>query len=507
MLRGLGGRLSGRMAEDTKSTDGVFDTADGRAQPTVSFAVPDIAGMGEFAHAKEEKANGKLPVKILRAVSGPHVSALFDQAVVSGASFLTMIMIGRWTNPVELGLYAIGVSVLLSFLAIQQTLISLPYQVQRYCPAATAAEHAGGALVQCGLLALLTIVLLTVAALGLIADGARPELAALTWTLAGVAPFVLLRDFGRSFAFAHLHAGRALRLDLAAAAIQLVTLGWLGWTGRVSANTAYVAIGVACALPSFVWLYRARADFAIRTDRLRATMKRSWTLGKWLFEVEITRALQVYLTYWLLAWLVGTRETGIYAASASVATLLNPLIFGLGNIFMPKAVLAFKERSIAALRREVTLDLLLRATPMALFCLLVLLAGNELLYLLYRSEDYAGHGHAITVLAFSNLALVIGSPVYMSLLVMEHPREVFRTEVLAAALTVALVSSLVGELGLLGAAYAGLAGNVVRMTGWWRAFAVIAAAQANDVPKTSEPGLSNVAGRHVARTASVRGNA
>ena len=66
--------------------------------------------------------------KMLRAVSGTHVSALFDQAVVSGASFLTMILIGRWTNPVELGLYAIGASILLSFLATQQTLISLPYQ-------------------------------------------------------------------------------------------------------------------------------------------------------------------------------------------------------------------------------------------------------------------------------------------------------------------------------------------------------------------------------------------
>ena len=192
------------------------------------------------------------------------------------------------------------------------------------------------------------------------------------------------------------------------AAIQFATLGWLGWTGRISANAAYVAIGVACALPSIVWLYRARADFAIRMDRLRATMKRSWTLGKWLFGVEITTSSARYLTFWLLAWLVGTRETGIYAASASVATLLNPLIFGLGNIFVPRAVLAFKERSIAALRREVTRDLLLRAAPMALFCLLVLFAGNELLYLLYRSEDYGGHSHAITVLAFSNLALVIG---------------------------------------------------------------------------------------------------
>ena len=83
--------------------------------------------------------------KMRRPVSGAHVSALFDKAVVSGASFLTMIMIGRRTNAVEIGLYAIGASILVSFLAIQQTLISLPYQVQRCCPTATAAEHAGGA--------------------------------------------------------------------------------------------------------------------------------------------------------------------------------------------------------------------------------------------------------------------------------------------------------------------------------------------------------------------------
>jgi len=475
------------MAEDTGGANGVLGTADGRAQSA------NIAAMGECAHTDwtiEEKANVKPSAKMLRTVSGAHVCALLDQAVVSGASFLTMILIGRWTSPAELGLYAIGVSILISLLAIQQTLISQPYQVRRYCPTATAAEHAGGALLQCGLLALLAIMLLTIAGSGLIASGARPELAALTWTLAGAAPFVLLRDFGRSFAFARLRTNWALRLDLAVAAVQLATLGWLGWTKSLSTNAAYVAIGVACALPSLVWLYRSRADFDFRTDQFQATMTRSWNLGKWLFGVESTRALQGYLTLWLLAWLVGTGETGIYAASASIATLLNPLIFGFGNIFVPKAVLAFKERSIAGLRREVARDLLLRAVPMALFCFLVLFGGSELLHLFYHSEDYGGYGQAITVLAFANLALVIGSPVYMALLVMEHPREVFRTEVLAAALTVALFVSLVGELGLLAAAYACLAGNVVRMTGWWLAFAVLAATHGKNVPKSDEPDLS-----------------
>ena len=165
---------------------------------------------------------------------------------------------------------------------------------------------------------------------------------------------------------------------------------------------------------------------------------------------------------------------------------LNPLIFGLGNIFVPKAVLAFKERSTAGLRQAINRDLLLRAAPMALFCLLILFAGDELLYLLYGSEDYAGHGQVIIVLAAAHLALVKGSPFYMALLVMEHPREVFQTEVLAAALTVTLILSLVGTLGLLGAAYATLVGNLVRMTGWWLAFAVHAAGHGKGVPKTGK---------------------
>jgi hypothetical protein len=80
----------------------------------------------------------------------------------------------------------------------------------------------------------------------------------------------------------------------------------------------------------------------------------------------------------------------------------------------------------------------------------------------------------------------------MALLVIEHPREVFRTEVLAAVLTVALICSLIGAFGLLGVAYACLAGNVVRMAGWGLAFEVLAAAHRNDVRKTGEPGLSNV---------------
>src|SRR5260370_41719359 len=64
-------------------------------------------------------------------MSGIHALALVDQVVVSVASFATMVTIGRFTDPSQLGAYAIGISVLASSFTIQGSLITLPYSIQQ----------------------------------------------------------------------------------------------------------------------------------------------------------------------------------------------------------------------------------------------------------------------------------------------------------------------------------------------------------------------------------------
>src|SRR3979409_2051570 len=64
---------------------------------------------------------------LLRCVSGIHVLALPDQAVVSAASFLTMVIIGRATDPSQLGAYAIAIAQLASPFPIRAALIPQPY--------------------------------------------------------------------------------------------------------------------------------------------------------------------------------------------------------------------------------------------------------------------------------------------------------------------------------------------------------------------------------------------
>src|SRR5581483_6028917 len=64
--------------------------------------------------------------RFLEGDSGKHALALMDQAVVSGTSFLTTVLIGRWCGASELGVYALGFSLLVSWGCVHQSLIALP---------------------------------------------------------------------------------------------------------------------------------------------------------------------------------------------------------------------------------------------------------------------------------------------------------------------------------------------------------------------------------------------
>src|SRR6185437_1349688 len=127
----------------------------------------------------------RLP-NLFRLISGAHVLALIDQAVVSAASFFTTVIIGRYADASQLGAYAIAISVLASLYTTQGSLITLPFAVQRHRPIGTATEFAGSSLLQALLLSTVAASLLAMIGLGLFVGGARPESTAMTWALAAV---------------------------------------------------------------------------------------------------------------------------------------------------------------------------------------------------------------------------------------------------------------------------------------------------------------------------------
>jgi O-antigen/teichoic acid export membrane protein len=399
-----------------------------------------------------------------------HIAAWADQAVVSGTSFLALIMLGRWAGPDQLGAYAIVASALALLLAAQESLITRPYTIQLGRLPGAPAEHAFSSLVLSIVLSAVTICVLSAAVLTLSAIGAAQDLAEITWALAATIPFVLLREFARRFAFAHLKMFHALLVDGAVAAVNLSLLCWLSWTGRLSVVTAMGAVGVSCGIGGLGWLYVARSEFAFRFGQLRTTLKASWGLGKWLLSGQLALQVQGYVAYWLSMIIVGATITGIYAACMSIVSFANPMLFGFFNILTPKSLRALRSEGGAGLRRQASLDSLLLAALMGLFCVLVLLAGEDLMGLVYPGAEYQGNGQILMVLALSALAGAIGAPASIALAGAEHARAVASVMTLTAVLNVVLVWVFMTYWGLLGAAYAVLIAEAIGSLGRWIAF-------------------------------------
>ena len=452
----------------------------------MSFAIakasPVYPGSKRESSADLEKR--KLWAPVYRLLSGTHSLALVDQAVVSGVSFLTTILVGRYTDSSQLGSYAIAVSLVASSLAIQGSLITVPYSIQRHRPLGTPAECAGGLLAQTNLFSALIVTLFTTVAFGLILANAQHDLIVMAWALAGVMPFALLREFFRRLAFAHLEIAHALLLDIVVATLQLAALLWLGWMERMSAVTACGAIGLASGLPAIGWLYFSRASFVIRTDQLKATMKQSWRLGKWLAAGQITVQIQLYVIYWLSVLIAGAAVTGVYAACMSIVSFANPLIFGIGNILSARSALSWKNGGGTGLRRQAMQDAVLIGVLMTLFCVLAFFVGEDAMRVLYHGKEYEGQGEIIVVLALATLAASLSMPASIALATIERPVAVVIAGAIGAALTVVLVWYLMVHWGLPGAAFGLLVGSVIGTSGRWIAFLKLVPRRCNSVEVT-----------------------
>lgn len=396
-----------------------------------------------------------------------------DQAIVSLSSFAALVMVGRWTDPSQLGAYAVGLSVLALALAVQEALVSRPYTIHLHRPLGTTAEHAFNALILSLLLGALSTLVVGAAALLLSALHANRGLVDIAWALACAIPFVLLREFARRFAFAHLDVSMALKVDAAAAVLLVGALGALGWSGELSAASAIVAIGGASGLASLGWLYLAKARFAWSVRELIPASRRSWSIGKWFLSGQLAVQAQGYMMPWLALVLTGAAVTGVYAACASVVAFANPLIYGICNVLTPKYVGTLKSNDIVTLRRRVACDALLLTAAMAAFCVLVLVLGDRVMRLLYQGAEYAGHSDILVTLSVAALVAVAGIPASLALAAAEHARTYAAIKAAGAILTALLVSALLPKWGILGASYGVLVAEIVVSIGQWVAFLLL----------------------------------
>lgn len=406
----------------------------------------------------------------LKLLTREHIFSLADQALVSGTSFLTTLLLARFSSAGELGVYAIGISVLVSLLAFQDSLVLQPYTIQRHSSGVHPADHEGAALIFSGFASVGSALILAVAASAALAWGRDSDMLAMIFAVAAVLPFVLTREFARRSAMAQLEMHRAVILDAAVAFLQLSALALLAHTGRMSATGACAALGGANGVVAAGWLCWTSRTLKLRLETAKTIFAETWNLGKWLLVGRVTVQVQGYIIYWIAMILAGAAATGVLAACMSIVNIAAPLILALGNVMVPRSVLAWRKEGGQGLLREAIRNVTRFAAVIAPFCIFMLFGGEALMHRLYPGSEYQGSGLVVAVLAFATFATALGGPASFALATMERPRAIVIVGVIGAVLSIGLVALSMMKWGLLGAAFGLLAGNIFGTVGRWIAF-------------------------------------
>jgi O-antigen/teichoic acid export membrane protein len=344
----------------------------------------------------------------------------------------------------------------------QQALISVPYTI--YTNRLTGRErrlYAGSALAHLMLLVPVAMVVIALAAAVSATWFAPLALAGVLWLVAAMVPFLLLREFLRRVAFAHLRMDMALAIDAIASVVQIAAIGLLATRGWLTPATAYLAMGASCAVAGGSFLLARRGDFEVRWSAARQTMRRDWQLGRWVFLQQLATVLHMYVCTWALALLAGVSAAGVFTACVSIVMICNPFMQAMGNHFAPRFARAMAAGGRATVRKLFWHASAIVGSVVLAFALLLIAFGGQVVELLYRGPAFAGLSVVVAVLALRMLMFSVRLGSHQALLVLERAELSVLATFVGLTITTALSLWMIGPFGVMGAAIAWVIGTTV----------------------------------------------
>ncbi len=382
--------------------------------------------------------------------------SVIDQALVSGTSFVTSVILGRCTGREDLGYYYLALSIVLFVRGLQEQLVAAPYMI--YCGRQKAADqprYAASALLHQCLLSLVAVAgLAVVAAMGWGPAGIRQSLLLLLCA----APLLWTREFVRQMSFAHLDVQAAIVTDLTITVTQLGTLCYLAWMGQLTVVSTLAVMGICCGLASVSWLASGRQKFTLQWAAAWNDWCRNWTFSRWALASHVLACSSPYILPWVVAATHGERETGTLGACATLVGLSNMLLVGLANYLSPRAARAYAEQGLAELKRVLWQTATLFVVGLGSISICAFLAGHQVAALVYGPE-FIETRWIIGILSLSVLANSLGVTAGNGLWALERPSASFFADLSSMIIVIAATITFVPLFGPVGAALAQFTGT------------------------------------------------
>jgi O-antigen/teichoic acid export membrane protein len=386
---------------------------------------------------------------------------LIDQVVVSGASFLAGVIIGRSCAKEQFGLYFLGLTIIGMVMELQYVAIWSPYiffspQLSK----SAQAMYTGSSLLHQLAFSALSMLILTVIGISLSTTGLGPHgLESVIWVLVVVISFITLREYIRRILIVRLRMMAALVFDSLTTILQISGLFLVAFLGELTAARAFGVFGLGCALTTLFWFIWARQDFTFSLKQAIKDLGQNWSFGRWVLGSSTATFLGSQMFPWFLASYSGAAAVGILAACQGVVALANPFLQGSCIFLESKAAHSFAQGGRIRLRRFLGKSTMLMGMVLGLFCAAIFAFGDQLAVLLYGSK-YGGNHVVIFLLALTALVSALDSGIYYGIRASGRPDLNFKINLIRLGVTITLGLWLVHTYGLLGVAWGLLAGSL-----------------------------------------------
>jgi O-antigen/teichoic acid export membrane protein len=406
--------------------------------------------------------DAKLVRTFFAAARDPNRLWIFlDQAVVSGSNFLILFILARHTDAVNVGYYALAISVVVILQGLQDSIITRPYLVHQTDPDLVSKDFAGGALLLCLLISVSAAVFFATLSFVEFTDREFENLSSVFPMLSIAIPAYLMREFSRRFLMSKLLAKKVFVWDFLGLVFVIISLMVMSYLNALDANGALLAISLSYGSLFSVWIITERGWFSFRLSGMKHTFVRCWKMGKWLLPDRMASEFRGYLNHWLSLIVLGAASTGAFAACLSIVALSNPFVMGMLNFMAPKSVSVIQIKGIKGLRSQMFEDVAIMASTMFGFAIVLSVFGADVLGLIFPRNNFSSYSTVLTILAFAIAIAASSGPVASALITARKSKQASGISISMLFTQLLFAPICMSYWGLEGAAYTLLVVEVI----------------------------------------------
>jgi O-antigen/teichoic acid export membrane protein len=388
--------------------------------------------------------------RILSKIGGGKTpAALFDQGLVSGANFLTNVILARGFGLREYGVFALAWVAVLFANSLQFALIITPMTSvgPKQDPEERPAYY-GAVMVQEVVFALLAALVMYISV----------RLSAIyfpQWGVGNIASSMsvvtlayLLQDFLRRYFFCTGQSKRALVTDAISYLTQVPIVYWMVHTHRAGISNT-LGIIAATSFLAFLACLRWFEPITLDIQSVKRVFLRHWRISRWLAPTAFMQWGAGNLFLLAAPVYYGAAASAILRAAQNIVAVAHIWFLGLDNVVPAQAARQMRLGGVDGMLRYLKRVFLLWGGVTIAFTSVIASFPTFWLKLTY-GQKYASDGTVLRLYALLYLVIFVSGPLRAGLQALEYTAPVFWAYPALIAFSVALAGPFARNLGLNG---------------------------------------------------------